>query len=93
MIPSTLGTMDNVVSLRPPKASAAVLAALVKLGYLTQGQRYRDIRRSNGLSSGCAATCAVMASIREGDLSRGGEDAGQEEAACSTSAPVDAVDG
>jgi hypothetical protein len=84
--------MSNVISFRRQKASAAVIAALVKLGYLQQGQRHRDTAVERAIKRLRRALCRDGV-IYEGDLSRGGKDAGQEEAACSASAPVDAVDG
>jgi hypothetical protein len=40
-----LGGMSSIISFRRPKASAKVIAALVKLGYLQHGQRHRDTER------------------------------------------------
>ena len=72
--------MSNVVAFRRPVASAKVIAALVKLGYLEPGQRHRDTAveraierlRSNLYRDGV---------ICDGDLSRGEKDVvGRQEA-------------
>jgi hypothetical protein len=68
-----------------------VIAALVKLGYLQAGQRHRDAAVERAIERLRRDLCGAGV-IREGDLSRLSKDEGQEEAACSTSAPVNAVD-
>jgi hypothetical protein len=75
--------MSNVVSFPRPVVSAAVIAALVKLGYLRQGQRHDDTAVERAIGRLRRDLCGAGV-IREGDQSSGGKDAGQEEAARST---------
>jgi hypothetical protein len=71
--------MSNVVAFRRPVASAKVIAALVKLGYLEPGQRHRDTAVERAIER-LRRDLYHDGVIREGDQSRGEKDVGQEEA-------------
>jgi hypothetical protein len=79
-MPRGTGGMSSVISFRRLTASAKVIAALVKLGYLQEGQRHRDTAVERAVER-LRRDLYRAGVICDGDLSRGDNNAGQEEAA------------